>query len=182
MTRLRRRFSPLAVLTGLALSIGVLSGCTPTPEPTPTPTSAFASEEEAFAAAEETYRAYNDALNQVDPSSPDTFEKLFELSSGSFEQADRENFSIMHADGHTIEGQAEVLSFTGHETAPPFDTVTAIVCLDVSEVIVRDVNGDSLVNPNRPDRYALDVGFRTHDGSMLIDSAERIEDERCDAA
>ena len=61
-----------------ALLMLTLAGCT-TPEPTdptPTPTSAFASEEEAFAAAEATYRAYVDALNEVDLSDPETFEPV----------------------------------------------------------------------------------------------------------
>src|SRR5690606_26029635 len=50
-------------MTALVLAAVSLSACAPTPTPTPTPTAAFASEEEAFAAAEEVYRAYNDAGN-----------------------------------------------------------------------------------------------------------------------
>ena len=48
--------------------VGALVGCAPSSEPTPTPTG-FASEAEAFEAAEATYRAYVDATNaqRMDP-------------------------------------------------------------------------------------------------------------------
>ncbi len=48
----------------MAASVIALTGCLgSTPEPAPTRTAVFSSEEEAFAAAEETYRAYIDAVN-----------------------------------------------------------------------------------------------------------------------
>src|SRR5688500_5990965 len=62
-------------LAAPALVTGLLAGCAGDPEPAET-THGFASEEEAFAAAEETYRAYVDALNQVDLSDPETFEPV----------------------------------------------------------------------------------------------------------
>ena len=67
------RATTAAVL--LAASVVALTGCLGSaPDPTPTPTAVFTSEEEAFAAAEETYRAYIDAVNarRADPrSEPD---------------------------------------------------------------------------------------------------------------
>ncbi len=69
-----------AVVVALAVTLGA-TACQP--EPTPTPTGpAFASEDEAFAAAEETYRAYVDALNQVDLSDPETFEAVYAWTTG----------------------------------------------------------------------------------------------------
>ena len=73
-----RRFVALAALT---LVTGLLAGCVGDPGPVET-TPGFASEEEAFAAAEETYRAYVDALNQVDLSDPETFEPVFAWTTG----------------------------------------------------------------------------------------------------
>ncbi|MET0860918.1 MAG: hypothetical protein ABW091_07810, partial [Microbacterium sp.] len=73
------RLLPLSV--ALVLASAALSGCTPQPAPTPTPTG-FATEDEAFAAAEETYRAYVDALNQVDLSDPETFEPVYAWTTG----------------------------------------------------------------------------------------------------
>jgi ABC-type oligopeptide transport system substrate-binding subunit len=53
----------------LALALALTTACAPDPAPTPSPTG-FASQEEAFAAAEATYRAYVDALNAVDLADP----------------------------------------------------------------------------------------------------------------
>ena len=167
-----------AVLATLGL-LSLLAGCTPTPAPTPTPTAAFASEEEAFAAAEETYRAYNDALNSVDPADPDTFEATYAYSSGSFQKADRENFSTMHADNYSIVGDAEVNQFLGEKSAPPFDVVTALICIDVSKVEVLDAAGNSVVSPNRPDLYEVRAVFKRTEDRFLIDEAGSIEGTTC---
>ena len=164
----------------LAFGSAALVGCSPTPEPTPTPTPAFASEEEAFAAAEETFASYNEALNQVDPSNPKTFEPLFELSSGTVEKADRENFSTMHAEGWTIEGDSRILSFNGTSSNPPYFESEAEVCLDVSAVRIADRAGTSMVDPGRPNVYPLLVTFKINEGDrLLIDSAMRSEDVEC---
>lgn len=181
MTSHRTAAHALAGISALVLTVGFLSGCTPEPDPTPTPTAAFASEEEAFAAAEEVYRAYNDALNSIDPTDTSTFEPVFALSSGSFEKADRKNLSVMHAEGHKIDGASIILSFHGERSTPELDEVQAVVCLDVHEVKVTDAAGNSLVNPNRPDVYALNLTFVERDGGLLIDSAARIEDSTCAA-
>lgn len=154
-------------------------GCSPTPEPEPTPTPAFASEEEAFAAAEETYRALTAALNNIDASDPATFEPLYALSSGDFEKADREAYSNMHAEGYVIAGQTVIVSFDGIESDSTHTTVVAEVCLDVSGVTVVDAHGVSQVSSDRPDRYALLVTFVSSGNRMLTDSAEVNEAAKC---
>lgn len=163
----------------MLIATGMLSGCVPAPEPTPTPTAAFASEEEAFAAAESTYRAYIDALNSIDPSDPSTFEPVFELSTGAFEADDRKSLSAMHAEGQHITGDSYVVSFRGDHAQPPFEKVQAVACLDVHEVEITDSEGTSLVNPNRPDVYALQVSLALTDGILRITAAERVEDMEC---
>ena len=55
----------IASIAAAAAVVVMLSGCVAEPAPSPTPTSPFASEEEAFAAAEDTTRAYVDANNGV---------------------------------------------------------------------------------------------------------------------
>lgn len=164
----------------VAIALGQLLGCAPGPAPVPTPTPAFASEEEAFAAAEQVYRAYNHALNEIDPSDPRTFEPLYTLASGDLETADRKNFSVMHAEGHVIRGDARVESFNGESSSPLFERVVAVVCLDVSEVEVTDAGGRSLVAPGRPDVYALSVEFVAGDDrNLTMDSSRRVGDEKC---
>lgn len=168
----------IGLATVAVVSAGAVA-CSPTPEPTPTPTAAFASEEEAFAAAEETYRAYTEALNAVDTRDPMTFEPLYEYATGEFERSDREVFSMMYAEEYVIAGETRLLSFEGTEAKAPFETVIAQICLDVSTTTVTDTAGKSQVDPNRPDTYALSVVFTEDDSRLLIESADRIEDSNC---
>lgn len=135
-----------------------LSGCT-TPEPaTPTPTAAFSSEEEAFAAAEETYRAYVDALNQVDLSDPETFEGVYEWTTGDANADFRKSFSNMLAEGLEVSGESiptavEPLAF---DPADP-KSIKLATCLDVSQVKVVDPSGQSVVDPERTPVQSLTV-------------------------
>ena len=170
----------LTPILALALISALAAGCSPAAEPTPTPTPAFASEEEAFAAAEETYREFTMHLNQVDTTDPETFEPLYELSSGEFEAADRKAYSKMHAERVVIDGDTRVLSFSGESVDG--SSVIAQVCLDVSEVTVVDSDGISQVDPGRPEIYPLRVTFLIEGENLLIDSASLDGDIACDAS
>src|SRR5690349_16979313 len=56
-------FRVVAAALAVAVVLGTATACQPEPAPSPS-TGAFATQAEAFAAAEETYRAYVDALNE----------------------------------------------------------------------------------------------------------------------
>ena len=86
--RVLSRLAPAALV--LALVTGVATGCFAQPDPEPESTPLFASEDEAFAAAEETYRQYVDALNQVDLSDPETFEDVYAWTTGEANAGARE--------------------------------------------------------------------------------------------
>jgi hypothetical protein len=178
-TSFSRSFARAAALTSALL---LLAGCTPEPSPTPTPTPAFASEEEAFAAAEATYREYTDALNQVDPANPETFDATYIYTTGDFEASDRENFTNMHVEHHSIQGDALVSKFFGTSTDQFRQRIDGTICVDVSGVDVVDADGKSVVNPERPDVYAIEVRFKFSDGRVLIDQASRTEDKACFAS
>jgi hypothetical protein len=142
-----------------ALLMLTLAGCT-TPEPTdptPTPTSAFASEEEAFAAAEATYRAYVDALNDVDLSDPETFEAVYALTTGEANAGERRSLSTMHADAWSVSGDTLVRSVEPGPVSADPDAVVLAVCSDVSGVEVSDANGASVVAADRPSLQATTV-------------------------
>ena len=130
--RVFSRLAPVALV--LALVTGMATGCFAQPEPEETPP--FASEEEAFAAAEETYRAYVDALNQVDLSDPETFEDVYAWTTGDANAGARESFSQMHADGWVVSG-----AIGSHTIEPESlskadrNVVQLAVCLDVSGVV-----------------------------------------------
>lgn len=146
----------LATTVALAMVV-VLAGCVgePAPAPTPTPTAPFASEEEAFAAAEETYRAYVDALNQVDLSDPETFEAVYAWTTGELNASDREGLTTYHAEGISKSGTS-VARLVDPNTADGA-SVRAAVCLDVSNIDLVDMSGDSVVSPDRVDVQSLTV-------------------------
>lgn len=155
-----------------AVALALTTACTPDPDPTPSPTpTGFASEEEAFAAAEETYRAYVDALNQVDLSDPETFEPVFAWLEADSLESSKKAFSEMHANGWTVSGptefdRARLLSISREE-------VVLEMCLDVSEVDVRDADQRSVVPADRIDRQPLQVTFSraaTRSGLVITDS------------
>lgn len=146
----------------------MLAGCAPTPEPTPTPTAAFASEEEAFAAAEETYRAYTDAVNQVDFSDPSTFDAVYVLLSGASEASTRKVFSEFYAAKVRTIGLTKYDSFAGASADLASGTISANVCVDVTEVDVVDESGSSVVSPDRPARQPMLVTFDGAHGSGLV--------------
>lgn len=139
----------VAVIVGAAVT-----GCVGASEPresTPAPLS----DEEAFAAAEETYRAYVDALNQVDLADPATFEPVYALTTGDANASARESFSQMHADGWTVTGESVVVSVLAGAVTRNIASVD--VCTDVSAVALMDTTGASVVSPDRPDIQALTV-------------------------
>lgn len=136
-----------------------LSGCT-TPEPaTPTPTAAFSTEEEAFAAAEETYRAYVDALNQVDLSDPETFEGVYEWTTGEANASDRKSLTGFHADGITVVGDSVVTLLEPDQYEAVTGEVSLFACVDVSSVNLLDAAGRSIVDANRPDTQRTTVSL-----------------------
>lgn len=140
-----------------ALLVLALAGCT-TPEPTdPTPTPAFSSEEEAFAAAEATYRAYVDALNQVDLSDPETFEDLYGWTVGELNASDRKQFSEWHAQELTKAGEAKVQTVAEERYDPESGEVVIDACYDVSGVDILNTKGESVVSSERPDQQPLAI-------------------------
>lgn len=159
-----------------------LTACSPAPQPTssPAPTPLFASEDEAFAAAEATYREYNDALNQVDPADPKTFEKVFEKTTGDFEDVDRKNLSVMHAEEVVITGANVVVGFRPLDTTPAFDEIHACVCIDVSSVQILDKNGESRVDPERTPVYVAEITFVREHNALAIAHATRSAAPSCD--
>ena len=145
------------MLTALTLT-AALASCAPSATPTPTPSeTGFASEAEAFAAAEETYRAYVDALNDVDLSDPATFEPVYALLEGEALGSEKKGLSEYHSQGLTVSGATEIRSVDGVSWDPDSAIATLATCIDVSDVDVRDAEGQSQVSDGRPDLQRLTV-------------------------
>lgn len=153
-------------MCALALTAGALAACTPTPEPSPTPTALFSSDEEAFAAAEETYRAYTEAANSTDLADAATFEPVFEWLTGTALSAERESLSLYHAEGLSRVGT------TTFDTFEPVsfgsDAVVVQLCVDVSDVDLQNADGKSVIPPDRAPRSGRKVTFVPGDTSTSL--------------
>ena len=172
----------LAGLVGLVLAGGATTACAGDPAPEPTKTPAFASEEEAFAAAEATYRLYNEAVNSGDLADPTTFETVYELSTGDVQSSVKETLSEFHAEGLTDSVKTNSLSFTPEKATLDPVRIDALVCTDVSKVEAHDSSGKSVIASSRPDTQALQVGFERGDSptGLILASSVAAEGSSCD--
>lgn len=167
------RLSRAAALLTLAVATTLLSGCAPAPEPTPTATPAFASEEEAFAAAEEVYRAYNEAGNATGSGT--------DYLTASALQGELDTTRYLSENGLRLEGASVILSFTGvaSDLVSATASVEASVCLDVTAVRVLDASGTDVTPSDRVNVLELDVKFVEADDHLLISESESLEEPAC---
>ncbi len=151
-----------AIRAGVVLAAALLlAGCASEAAPGPTTTSTdFADEEAAFAAAEETYRAYVDALNRVDLSDPATFEDVYQWTTGEALSNEKQSLSQMHADGWVVRGASVLVSVTPISMDLASGTGISRACVNVSEVALVDAAGESQVSLDRPDLQTVNVSFR----------------------
>lgn len=157
----RRPRPPLVLLAAtVALVALTATGCAP-PTPTPTPTPLFASEAEAFAAAEETYRGYVDALNKVDLADPSTFDDVLGWLVGETAASERKTLVDMQARNLTKRGMTAFTMWEATSADILSGEVQSHLCLDVSQVDLLDAQGTSVVPSNRPNLQPVDVTFRT---------------------
>jgi hypothetical protein len=172
------RLASFASVASLCVAAFLVSGCSTPAEPAG-PEPVFSSDAEAFAAAEATYRAYVDALNDVDLSDPATFEPVFALTTGEANANERKNLSTMHADGWVVSGDTEIITVTPlvHEG----EVVRIRACTSVENVDVLDATGMSVVSPDRPDRYAINVDLIVADTptNLAVAGSNAVEDPSC---
>lgn len=170
MDRMRHRAG--AMLGALAIAL-LASGCTPEPTPTPSPTG-FASEEEAFAAAEATYRAYVDAVNarRADPTSePDPTSFL----TGRALEVDLDGERKLAEMGLHVEGPSQVVSVSFNRASGTKADV--LVCLDSSTSRVMNEEGEDKTPSDRASVIGLDVTVIWADPSALIAESTTSESE-----
>jgi hypothetical protein len=172
----RRKF--LAVVALLALA---LAGCggTPSPEPSPTPTrTGFATEQEAFAAAEQTYRAYMDESAAADNGDAGANPRRY-LTRQALEEED-ELASAMERTGLHFEGATKILSVRAVRAALLSGAASAVlsICLDGSEHRLINQEGQD-VTPQQEPRFALRVEFASARHAMEIVRSELDEGVTC---
>ncbi|MBN9159077.1 hypothetical protein [Microbacterium sp.] len=155
-----------AVLVSAAIG---LAGCTPDPAPQPTPTPLFASEAEAFTAAEQVYRDYTDASNERRDGKADADPQQY-LAGAALEdeitvQRQLETKKLV------VVGSIRVISFTGTSFERATSRVSARVCLDVKDARVVDSSGADVTPSARQEVGLLEVKFtRSGDGLVIVES------------
>lgn len=168
------------MLALLATSAALLAACAPaTTAPTPTPTPILASETEAFAAAEEVYRAYNAAgdARRNGESTPSPQDFLI----GQALENDIDAVNSLREMGLKLTGRVSVDSFTPvRSTLDETEArLIAVVCLDMSETTVLDENGSDTNPENRPRYVAQQVTFVAVAENLRISLEESTEDAEC---
>ncbi|WP_036283815.1 hypothetical protein [Microbacterium sp. oral taxon 186] len=176
-----RRRHVLSAVVAVALAESIV-GCTPQSTPSPAPRSSastFSSDAEAFAAAEATYRAYVDALNKVDLARTETFNGVYDWLTGTALEQERTSLTDMHDKGWTVSGDSRVVFFEGRAVSPSL--VTAVACLDVSNIRLDNADGVSQVQTSRPPAYALQLSFTREEeaGRTQILEMTAVEEPRC---
>ncbi|MGP6171742.1 hypothetical protein ACTU6V_11095 [Microbacterium sp. A204] len=172
MTILRTKTGRVRMLAVLAVAGAMLSACSPGPAPSPTPTAAFASEDEAFAAAEEVYRAYNDASNGDG--------KTTDYLTGSALESDIETKRYLDENNLALIGNSEIVSFLGVDARlDPITKIHAQVCLDVSGSRVIDANGNDVTPNDREDRWLLDITLSGTADTLTMSTSSVAEGSSC---
>jgi len=171
VTSLRAGSAALPVVLA-ALAIALVGCSTPEPSSKPvasasasaSPAPVFASEEEALAAATEAYERYLEVSDEIanagwsDSSGLDdvlTGQALEEERQAASDSASRELKQV----GSTAYNSLVVEQVVPATKGTPATRVSAYVCLDVSGLSVISADGTSVVAPDRPDEYPLELVF-----------------------
>jgi len=167
------------VTLGLAAAAVMLCGClAPAPEPTPTPTAVFASEDEAFAAAEETYRAYIDAENArwADPNSEPAPES-FLISEALEEQIDvNRQFSEV---GLRVVGENHVERIDRVRADPASGETVLEICIDATASRVVDETDQDVTPADRSPRVLVRAQFVHVSDELLIERSVTAREDGC---
>lgn len=156
-----------------AIALTACVACTPTPAPGPTPTG-FASDEEAFAAAEATYRAYVDAVNakrrdQYSGPAPASF-----LTGPALDAELASEARFMDA-GVSLKGDIRVHAL--HRLTSTYRTAELGVCLDVTDTQVIDAEGNDATQPDRAGFAGVRIDVLWTPQAALISSTSPSEEQ-----
>jgi hypothetical protein len=164
----------MRVIAAIALVL-LLGGCVPappaeTPAPTPGPTPVFASEEEALAAAEEAYAAYQaatDSITQAGGLDGSPLRSLVTEEQYARELEGLESFAATgwHTSGNSTFDSMSIQSYEDSTLA----LITVYVCSDVTGVRLIDGSGVDVTPLTRSNRLPLVVSFESSvDRSSLL--------------
>ena len=169
----------MTAVAALAVAAVCLTGCVgASPEPTPTPTAVFASEEEAFAAAEETYRAYIDADNarRSDPqATPDP--EAFLIGAALEREIDsRREFAEL---GIRLVGDSVISSVDGISADLRTGDVVVHACYDSTNARVVNEGGEDVTVADRDPTVMIEVDLTQVADALLISNLSPVEGDQC---
>lgn len=169
-----RRLFTLAAAT---LTAAALLGCAPTPDPTPAPL--FATEAEAYAAAEQVYREYLAADNAR--SAGLNVDGPRDFLTGKALESDFDRADYLERENLQAAGEVKLLSFepTSSMLATPPITVEAELCVDGTESKLLNAAGEDVSNPDRPLLVRLSVKFVDVEGRLLIANSALSPEQTC---
>jgi hypothetical protein len=173
----RRAVAALAITVALAVTgcVATPGGTKPTPSPSATPL--FHSDEEALAAAEEAYAAYQQTEDEIFADGGRNGERIEEVATGEALEAAKTGFSNFIANGYRSVGTTgfDSMKLQQYSDQAPegSEVVTVYVCLDFSTQDVLDRENNSVVAPNRSLRQPFQVGFvrRSAEGIVMASRA-----------
>lgn len=182
MQKLSSRCAALLALAALAGAL--LAACAPEPAPEPTETQPpdaaaplFASDEEALAAAEAAYLAYNEMSNQIVRDGGERAERIMPfVTKSQFGNAEIDFRAIREnrwrGQGGVKVDQIKLQKWRGLEGRT---SVTIYLCLDVSDARLFDEAGKDVTPIERAVRTPLVVGFSSPaetETKLIIESSE----------
>ena len=159
----------VAVAGALLIAATALTGCTNTPEPAePTWT-----QESAYAAAEETFRAFTEAAYDEDSNTVD-------FVIGDMVALEREAAEMRESAALEIRGAVSTGSFSATNYRRVGDEVAldATACVDATEVEVRTRDHD-WQQPREVPLYGVHISFASSKGVLFIDDFYDSVDVQC---
>jgi hypothetical protein len=150
-----------------ALVIAVFAGCAASPVPTPTLSSTpdaaplFDSDEEALAAAEEAYAAYQAMSNQIARDGGNDVERLAPMVTAKHLEKEEIAFASFVDKGWTGDGGVEFDSMRLQRQVETdrVATITVYLCMDVANARLLDARGQDVTPSTRAIRTPLEVTF-----------------------
>jgi hypothetical protein len=173
--RMFARLIPSALAA--AVLCAIVSGCSAPAEPAE-PSPLFTSEEQAFAAAEETYRAYVDALNAVREDATSTPHPSDFLTGNAF-QVDLETSRILAESGLAILGTTVIDSVSPDDISRTKHKTSLSICLDSSGTSVVNESGDDVTPADRSEFTLLLVSFVWQSDRYVIADSETVDEAGC---
>jgi hypothetical protein len=159
-----------------------LSGCVGAPAPTPTPTASasaepiFASDEEALAAAEVAYSAFETVSHDIASDWGKQPERIESVATATYAPELLEEFAQYRELEIRADGAVKLDSFSlvQHTADNTRSEVVIYVCRDVSGVRIIDANGVDITPVDRAARTPLIASLTTEaDGEkLLVDGVE----------